>query len=247
MELNFEERVAELERLLGQRQEDLSNLVRERKEVEKKLKVESALQMKLQHKLNAASCEKANLLLALSRSQKEIRDEEECLQSALRSRKWQEEVAFKNFCNSRKIMKIFDEEEERVTRAKAILLKSTAPIEKRAARMESTFKDKKQVVNQASQALRDQKVRLTKTKRLFEDRKCELDNLKAHFDAQRIEINTTKSKARESSHLNNQHNKRARSELLILKSQCEDLRRIEKNLDERYSLLTIFKNNFLCF
>ena len=87
-----------------------------------------------QHKLYAASCEKSDLLLGISRGKALLREEKGRLQSAVRRKDSESGLAFRAHCLSSEASKLLREEGERVQGAKALFSSIVLPIQAEASR-----------------------------------------------------------------------------------------------------------------
>mmetsp|Transcript_3766 Transcript_3766/g.9767 ORF Transcript_3766/g.9767 Transcript_3766/m.9767 type:complete len:256 (+) Transcript_3766:343-1110(+) len=243
MELNFEERVTELEVLLQQRQEDFSQLSRERKKVEAELQCVLGGKSAAQHKLYAVSCEKADLQLTISRGKALLCEEKERLHSAMRRKNLEAGLAFRTHCLSSKALKLLHEEGERAEGAKSLFNSILLPMQAEAIRKQKDLQKLEQDVSAAARGLREESNIKANTKRLLAEKKREVQIMTADFDAKKQAIRAAKSRVRESSERHGEQNKRLRADLKSLQLECESLKRTAGEMNERSRQIELYRRS----
>ena len=180
------------------------------------------------------------MLLQISENSTTLHDQEKLLDLCLKAKAWEEELAFQDYNNSRAIFNVMIEEKQRLEEARKVLSGCVSPLEERAAKQKQQEEKKGKDLKTELVHLQKQKVMLTNAQTLNEQRKNELAMLKDEYSTKRKAVDSVKRKAKESTLAMAQQSKRAKTDLIALQLECTELKQIEKDMDEWYSL-----NDFL--
>ena len=165
MELNFEERVTELEGLLQQRQTELSALIEEEHQLEREVRAESKKKAHLRTELNGLVCERARLNLETSQGLEVLSEAREGLRSALKHLEVEDTHQYKQQCNYLDISSLVNREEVRAAASNAVIFGSLRTKQERKRKKEAALREIKDGLASAKQRSQTENETAIKTKR----------------------------------------------------------------------------------